>query len=99
MERFVEAVFLQGDDGWTIVDQLMNTEGVVMHGATDESIVKACEALAEYVPDELDHLERHTFEELEARMGTHDRVVRNGDYVMNWHTGLGYIGLAVKVDN
>lgn len=82
-------VFMQGDEGREVVDQLCNVEGVVAHGITVESVYAAVEHLKQW--DYGDESE-HSPEEREP-WGPHDEITQMDDYTLSWHLGLGYVGL------
>jgi hypothetical protein len=94
MSRYANIVFMQDEEGREVVDRLCNVEGILAHGATAESITETIEYLSQWdYGDESDHYAR---EDIGA--GVNDEVVEEGDYVLTWNLGLGYVGLMRKVD-
>lgn len=91
---FRRVVFIDGDEGREIVDRLTNTEGVVMRGATAETIAATIEHLSQW-----DNETGEVTDDLGA--GLHDRREDcdcGCGYVLTWHPGLGYVALAVNLD-
>jgi len=85
--RHVDIVFMQGDEGREVVDRIMRTDGVVMHGPTDETIAEAVAYLSEWDYGDDDNIRDNT------GAGVWDTVVTHGDYVLIFNAGLGYVGL------
>jgi hypothetical protein len=94
MVQYANIVFMQGDEGRELVDSLCQVEGVVAHGATAESITQTIEYLAQW--DFGTESEYDIREEIGA--GTHDTTVEEGEYVLTWNLGLGYVGLMRKME-
>jgi len=93
--KYADIVFMQGDEGREVVDKLCNVEGVVAHGATAESITATIAHLSQWdFGDESEHTLR---EDIGA--GFDDRVVEEGDYVLSWNLGIGYVGLYRKAED
>ena len=89
--RYAEIVFMQGDEGRELTDSLCNVEGVVAHGATAKSITETIEYLSQW-----DMGEYHDIRE-DTGAGAYDTVVEEGDYVLTYNLGLGYVGLMRKM--
>jgi N6-adenosine-specific RNA methylase IME4 len=92
--RYANIVFMQGEEGHEVVDKLCNVEGVVAHGATAESITETIEYLSQWdFGTESEHDIRDSI-----GAGTHDTVVEEGEYVLTYNLGHGYVGLMRKVE-
>lgn len=91
--RWVSIVFIDGDEGHELVRKLERAEGVVYHGATDESIAEAVAYLKDW--DYGDESEVNITDE--PQWGASDYLARVDDYVLAWHTGLGYVSLNRRV--
>jgi hypothetical protein len=91
MTKYMDIVFLQGDDGREVADRLFNVEGVVAHGITAESAREAVEYLSQWDYGDNDGELRE-----EPPAGTEDAIVYadGGEYVLTANLGLGYVGLS-----
>lgn len=90
--RYSEIVFMQGDEAEQVLTKLAHIEGVVIHGATEESIAEAVEYLSQW-----DHGEDHRVTDT-LGAGTHDDVAEHNGYVITWNVGLTYVGLSRIID-
>jgi hypothetical protein len=91
MNKYMDIVFLQGDDGREVADKLFRVEGVCAHGITAESAREAVEYLSQWDYGDDDG-------ELRAELpaGSNDAVIfaDGGQYVLTANLGLGYVGLS-----
>jgi hypothetical protein len=98
MTKYMDIVFLQGDEGREVADRLFTVEGACAHGITAESAEEAVEYLSQWDYGDDDGELR---DELPA--GSNDAVIfaDGGEYVLTAHLGLGYVGLSriVKADD
>lgn len=92
--KYAEIVMIQGVEGNTLTDRLYNVEGVLAHGATQETITEAVEYLAQW--DTGDSPE-YDSEEVPVAWGADD-MWYEGDYILSANLGLGYISLAKKLN-
>lgn len=90
--RYSEVIFMQGDEAEQVLTKLAHIEGVVVHGATEESIAEAVEYLSQW-----DHGEDHRVTDT-LGAGTHDDVAEHNGYVLTWNVGLTYVGLSRIID-
>jgi len=91
--KYVDIVFMQGDEGREVVDRLCNVEGILAHGATAESIAEAIEYLSQWDYGDDDNVRDDT------GAGTNDTTVEDDTYVLSWNLGLGYVGLLRKMED
>jgi hypothetical protein len=85
--RYASVVFLDGEEGRELVDMLTRTDGVVVHGATEETIATTATYLAQWdYADELDWWPAEPW-------GSSDHTATVGRYVLAWNVGLGYVSL------
>lgn len=84
---YEQIVMIQGEEGRTLVDALYDVDGVVAHGATEESIDAAVAHLSQwdYGDNPVDD---------SPAWGTSDDVWEHAGYVLSANLGLGYIALA-----
>lgn len=95
MTKYANIVFMQDEEGREVVDKLCHVDGgVVAYGPTDQSITEAIAYLAQW--DYGTESEHDIREDIGA--GTHDTTVEEGEYVLTWNLGLGYVGLMRKVE-
>jgi len=90
MARFVNIVFMQGEEADEVLDKLERRDAecsILFHGATEESIGEAFEYLRQWDYGDDDDIR----DELGA--GTHDKIEREDGYVLTWNLGLSYVGL------
>lgn len=84
-------VFMDGEEGREVVHRLTNTDGVLVMGATEETIQETAEYLALW-----DYGEDHSLSDSEP-WGRYDDTaevtVSGTDYILAWNTGLGYVSL------
>ena len=88
---YEEIVFIQGDEARALVDALFDVEGVVAHGATQQSITAAVEILAQYDGD--DNV-LYDVEKTPVPWSHDDKTWVEGQYILSAHLGLGHISLA-----
>lgn len=93
--RYAEIVMIQGEEGRELTDALYAVEGVVVHGATAETIAAAIEHLTQW---ESGDEPEYDDEEVPLPWGTDDDIWVEGGYVLGAHRGLGYISLARVLD-
>jgi hypothetical protein len=88
--RYVEVVFMEGDDAYDLLDQLTRVDGVVMHGSTDDTVADAVRYLADwdYGQETTDAHTRDT-----EPWGKHDDRATVGNYVLSWNYNLAYVSL------
>jgi len=91
MTRYVNIVFMQGDEGRDVVDKLANVEDIMVRGATAESIAQAVEYLSQW-----DYGDDDIRDDIGA--GSDDTVVEHGGYVLTYNVGLGYVGLLRPIE-
>lgn len=87
MPRYVRIVFMEGDEGRDAVDTLCNSFEGYTAGTTAESIRSTVEYLSQWDDGSDDDIHD------EPSHGACDNVVNQGDYVLSWNLGLGYVGL------
>lgn len=85
-------IFLQGDEGYRVVDALTHTDGVVRHGVTAASVEAVVDYLAQW-----DHGEYHDIGTA-TRAGRMDDRAQVDAYLLTWNASLGYVGLEVVLD-
>lgn len=88
MAKYSHIVFMQDDEGSEVVDRLTRcTDGFTVYGPTAETIAEAIEYLSQW-----DYGDDYDVRD-EPSAGTSDDTVREGEYLLTWNTGLGYVGL------
>jgi hypothetical protein len=93
--RYYDIVFMQGDEAYDVLDKLCHVDGVVVHGADDESIRAAVDYLSQWdYGDESEHtiVTRDSF-------GRYDDEATHGEYLIGWNYGLSYVYLARLVED
>lgn len=86
-------IFVDGDEGRRIVDALTHTDGAVVQGVTAASIEAVTDHLAQW-----DNGEHHHVDDTSGA-GLTDSSAQVDAYTLTWNTGLGYVALAVMVDD
>lgn len=86
-KEFASIVFVQGEEGREVTDALFNVEGVVQHGATDESVAEAIRYLSDW-----EHEDLMEWSET-APWGSQDDTWEQDGYVLAANSGLGYASL------
>jgi hypothetical protein len=99
--RTVNVVFVESseemfDESTTLFDKLYNVEGVVLHGATHESVWAVAEHLSQWDNGELDEREDS------AEPGNYEDVwdcrINGTLYTLYAHRSIGYVGLNAHID-
>jgi hypothetical protein len=88
---FREIVFMQDSEGSEVVDKLVRASGTTSYGATDQTIAECIEYLSQWD----NGVDGEIVEDL--GVGSLDEIVERDGYILNWHVGLGYVGLAQRI--
>lgn len=86
-KEYATVVFMQGDEAYEVTDKLLNVEGVVMHGATEESVSEAIAYLSQWGMGE-----DMTWSE-SAPWGQQDHVWEAEGYILTASRGGGFVSL------
>ena len=88
---YTTVVFMQGEEAWSVIDKLENTEGVVRHGETAETIATAVEYLSQWdYGTETDDTETR---DGEPALYPGDKDAKHGGYTLVWNPQIGHVSL------
>jgi len=88
---YTTVVFMQGEDAWSVIDGLENTEGVVMHGETAETIATAVEYLSQW--DDGTETDDTETRDGELVLYPGDKGTEHGGYTLVWNPQIGHVSL------
>lgn len=90
VNKYIDIVMVQGEEGRELTDKLYNVEGVVAHGVTSESINAMIEHLSQWETADSPATEAKEY----PSWGSNDDIHTVGWYVLSANLGLGYVALA-----